>query len=170
VTGGIHHNERAFDALWRTMIADRLVLKGETYCPAPKACEEIFRIMSRRSPWDNDEIFRILSHRLPWDDDENDLLLSSRYFIPFFQAVASACRYRTLYLTTSGWFGLGPEYMQPDDKVCILFGGDVPYLLRDRKNGAHTFIGETYVHGIMHGEAMTNTESQERLAEQFIIT
>jgi hypothetical protein len=38
--------------------------------------------------------------------------------------------------------------------VCLLFGGDVPFMVREEEDGHSTLIGECYCHGIMHGEAI----------------
>ena len=44
------------------------------------------------------------------------------------------------------------------DHVCILLGGDTPFILRSReKENEWQFIAEAYVHGIMDGQAMART-------------
>jgi hypothetical protein len=50
--------------------------------------------------------------------------------------------------------GTGPEGLQVGDIVCVLYGGDVPFILRPDCQGHYTFIGECYVSGIMRGEAL----------------
>ena len=43
------------------------------------------------------------------------------------------------------------------DRVCVLFGGQVLYLLRTKSGDVeHEFIGECYVHGNVDGEAVTD--------------
>ena len=59
---------------------------------------------------------------------------------------------RRAFITKSGWVGLGPSHMEPGDEVALLYGGKVPYALRKEQNGAHSMVGETFVHGIMYGE------------------
>ena len=52
--------------------------------------------------------------------------------------------------------GIGAKSLEVGDLVCLLAGGSVPYVIR-RINGAENkfrFVGEAYVHGIMHGEAV----------------
>jgi hypothetical protein len=52
--------------------------------------------------------------------------------------------------------GIGSKSLEVGDLVCLLAGGSVPYVIR-RINGAENkfrFVGEAYVHGIMHGEAV----------------
>jgi hypothetical protein len=50
--------------------------------------------------------------------------------------------------------GTGPEGLCVGDAVCVLFGGDVPFILRPSPEGDYQLIGECYVSGIMRGEAL----------------
>jgi hypothetical protein len=50
---------------------------------------------------------------------------------------------------------LVPKQTRKGDSICVLFGCDVPVVLRKHDDGLWEFIGETYVHGIMDGAAMT---------------
>lgn len=76
---------------------------------------------------------------------------------------------RTLFRTRKGYLGLGPRTAQQDDEIWIFAGGRTPFILRelppatpvaeggDGQAGRHlsrSFVGETYVHGIMSGEAV----------------
>jgi hypothetical protein len=60
---------------------------------------------------------------------------------------------RRLFETSRGFMGLGPPGAQVGDQVCLLLGGQVLYVLRDREDGYREFIGECYVHGMMDGQA-----------------
>jgi hypothetical protein len=61
---------------------------------------------------------------------------------------------RTFIITQKGYMGLGPAYTQPGDKIYVLAGGQVPFILRPTENiGVFSLVGECYVHGIMDGEA-----------------
>lgn len=66
-----------------------------------------------------------------------------------------------LFFTREGYMGLGPLDLKVGDSVCLLFGGLTPYILRDIGEGCHQFIGEAYVHGIMHGEGMRDCDAEE---------
>ena len=75
-----------------------------------------------------------------------------------------------MFLTTRGYVGLGQEGFRSGDVVCILLGGEVPYLLRQSASphmGYFNLLSECYVHGIMDGEAMKDRESDH--LETFII-
>jgi hypothetical protein len=71
---------------------------------------------------------------------------------------------RSFFITSNGHMCLGPESVERGDSVWILAGGATPFVLREApkvatgagelKSCCMTFIGETYVHGIMHGEAL----------------
>ena len=59
--------------------------------------------------------------------------------------------------TEKGYIGLAPADAEPGDMVVIVHGATVPFLVRRRKGAREirsTFVGECYVHGIMHGEAL----------------
>ena len=61
--------------------------------------------------------------------------------------------------STEQLFGLASQKTQIGDLVCILFGCTVPVILRectDDEHGVyHEFIGESYIHGKMDGEALS---------------
>lgn len=56
------------------------------------------------------------------------------------------------------YVGLGPEAAQAGDVVCILFGGRIPYLLRRSIDNSYLLVGECYISGLMHGEALNCVE------------
>jgi Heterokaryon incompatibility protein (HET) len=65
---------------------------------------------------------------------------------------------RRIYLTESGLLGLGPESLKTGDHIFILPGARVPFVLRPISlaggRPCYEMVGETYVHGIMQGEAL----------------
>ncbi|KAE8416009.1 hypothetical protein BDV36DRAFT_310537 [Aspergillus pseudocaelatus] len=80
-------------------------------------------------------------------------------------------RSRCLFRTRKGYIGLGPVGVQPGDEIWLFATARTPFILRRPSEGSlkretlgsnsstaesecRTFIGETYVHGIMNGEAM----------------
>jgi hypothetical protein len=83
-------------------------------------------------------------------------------------AVANASRRRRIFVMENGYMGLGPSSMNTGDVVCVLFGGDVPYVLR-RKGSHWQFLGCCYVHGIMKGEALKGFDGDISQAEVFEI-
>ena len=81
---------------------------------------------------------------------------------------AYALKQRRLFYSKKGYFGLGPAVMRPGDIVCVLFGAQVPFILR-RKDSRYQLVGESYVHGIMHGEAIEMMEDGELEKQTFSI-
>jgi len=75
-------------------------------------------------------------------------------------------------ITKSGYVGIIPGNVSLGDPVCVLDGGAVPFVLRKNpKTSAdqwesgirvtYTLLGECYVHGIMHGEAVSTKETNQ---------
>ncbi|KAI5358846.1 putative heterokaryon incompatibility [Septoria linicola] len=65
-----------------------------------------------------------------------------------------ASRCRRLFSTATGEIGIGPRSLQPGDMIVILFGGKVPFCLREAQND-YLFLGQAYVKDIMGGEAVS---------------
>ncbi|KAF4632226.1 hypothetical protein G7Y89_g5909 [Cudoniella acicularis] len=59
-----------------------------------------------------------------------------------------------LCFTKKGYVGLCPGDTVVDDEICLLHGGRVPFVIRKRDREAYTLVGECYIHGLMHGEAI----------------
>jgi hypothetical protein len=60
-----------------------------------------------------------------------------------------------LFVTDSEMFGTGLSGIMDGDVVCILFGSEVPYILRPtRTEGQYLLIGECYIEGLMRGAPM----------------
>lgn len=117
--------------------------------------------------------------------------LQEEFTLPNFERTLRCWAYaRKLARTESGRLALVPEHARPGDKVFVLYGGSVPYVLRPLPGRAkirgytvdndgvrgpvgatyvvaspmHQFVGEAYVHGIMDGEAMEYPASIKRTA------
>jgi hypothetical protein len=92
-------------------------------------------------------------------DTTNKSRVSTTYHrterMPTFKArLADVKRGHRMFRTTNHYLGLGPISSSLGDEVWILKGARTPFVLRRRKDGRHQVIGECYVHGIMHGEAV----------------
>jgi hypothetical protein len=81
------------------------------------------------------------------------------------EAVSAAWNGRQFFMSEKGYMGLAPITTRAGDAVCILFGGQVPFILRERDDFGHSMIGECYVHGIMDGEAIGNTRNKKNTVE-----
>ena len=70
---------------------------------------------------------------------------------------------RCIYLTENGHLGLGPTGLRHGDAIWLLRGARVPFVLRENaEEEGYNLLGETYVHGFMHGE-MLSDELKKRL-------
>ena len=111
----------------------------------------------------------------------DSLTLNKDFTIQNFESsIRHWCFARKLALTVKGRLALVPEHTRPGDRLCLLFGGSVPYIVREKHDRMvvkgefhdiegrvgppgetydvhqplHQFVGEAYVHGIMDGEGM----------------
>ncbi len=65
--------------------------------------------------------------------------------------------------TRDGRLARVPIHAMPHDLICILNGSEVPYVLRLQEDGTYLVVGECYVHGIMHGEAMSQPDYRQQV-------
>ena len=71
--------------------------------------------------------------------------------------------HRRLYRSQNGWIGLGNTLIREGDEVWILRDARLPFILRKVDNGRRRLVGTCYMHGIMHGEAISAEEEWERI-------
>lgn len=76
----------------------------------------------------------------------------------YVQEVSKRAPGKNLFSCDDRYLGLGPKDMREGDLVALIMGAEVPYVLRDQKNGSFRLIGEAYVHDIMYGEFMRRSE------------
>ncbi|KAF3077074.1 hypothetical protein CFAM422_000863 [Trichoderma lentiforme] len=77
---------------------------------------------------------------------------------------------KRLFVSNKGYIGWGPAAMMPGDTIAVLYGSNMPFVLRpvpDLKSkaglcNAYTLVGECYVHGLMKGEALQNAKMDEQ--------
>jgi hypothetical protein len=87
----------------------------------------------------------------------------------FLEAASNACVGRRLFVTESGRLGLGPGALKVGDRCCVLFGGIVPFVLRQRDNARHLLVGECYVRDVMQGEIVQKWRDGSVSTEDFCI-
>ena len=71
----------------------------------------------------------------------------------FAVVAGKACHERKFFFTKDGRMGLCPRNAECGDSIAILYGGSVPYVLREVSRRTWNFVGECYVEGMMFGEA-----------------
>jgi hypothetical protein len=67
---------------------------------------------------------------------------------------------RRFFITEKGYIGMGPDSLQLGDRVCILYGGKVPFILRP-EDDHYLLVGESYTHRMMDGEMIKKWEANE---------
>lgn len=60
---------------------------------------------------------------------------------------------RKFFVSVDGYFGLAPPSTRKGDRIAVLLGAEVPFILR-KVGSAFQVVGESYVHGLMGGEAI----------------
>jgi len=105
-----------------------------------------------REEWQAEVSMFVAIFQEPWDPKPRET---------FHREYKNTLMERSIFRTQEGYLGLGPYITQPGDLVCVLFGLNVPYVLRAVNEG-FLLIGECYVHGVMHGEKLEEGRCEER--------
>ena len=81
------------------------------------------------------------------------------------RACQLALQGRRFFITEQGLMGLGPPSLRKDDLICLIVGGDTPFVLREDSTTTHDsldhrsrfvrMIGPAYVHTTMSGEVLS---------------
>ncbi|KAF5591038.1 heterokaryon incompatibility 6 OR allele [Fusarium pseudoanthophilum] len=72
---------------------------------------------------------------------------------------------RMFFITELGYVGIGPMSMNPGDHLCVLYGGRTPFIVRPVEGAGdedYLFLGETFVNGLMKGEALDDEGATEK--------
>ncbi|KAJ9643033.1 hypothetical protein H2201_004835 [Coniosporium apollinis] len=75
-------------------------------------------------------------------------------------------------MSQKGYVGLCPKSARKGDVIAVLPGGMVPFILRplnDSQPTYYTLVGESYVHGIMDGEAILEQRRKGDELHEFAI-
>lgn len=82
-------------------------------------------------------------------------------------ALLSLPKYR-IFHTKNGYLRVGPIGCQVGDRVCVVFGCNIPVILRPVDNH-YCHAGPCYVVGLMEGEVMLGLEMGKWQAQEFEI-
>jgi hypothetical protein len=133
------------DEFWRTTVANQT---KNNFMP-PASFSDMFDVWSERT-------------KSPPAPDNTSTL-------PYYVALRAAIRDRRFFLSSSSaTMGLGPSNLTPGDMVCVLLGCDAPTIIR-RAGGHHLFVGETYFHGYMDGEAIREMNEGKIQLQKFTL-
>ncbi|KAH8755177.1 hypothetical protein BGZ57DRAFT_933466 [Hyaloscypha finlandica] len=73
------------------------------------------------------------------------------------------------FMTEKGYMGIGPTGCANGDIVCVLLGGELPYVLRPVGNERYKMVGQCYMHGIMDGEVIRGARGGQFVYKDFAI-
>ncbi|KAH7110725.1 heterokaryon incompatibility protein-domain-containing protein [Dactylonectria macrodidyma] len=138
--------EARYDALWRTPIADCDAVIDTKLEMRPAASEWMKKSF---------EAFVGTAHGA-------DPGSRRRVSKPYIHTMKLEAARRRIFVSSRGYFGLGQETVRVGDTICVLLGGDSPFLIREAGRGYHELVGEAYVHGIMHGEFLVKNLAVEQ--------
>jgi hypothetical protein len=148
------------ESLWRTL-----------------CCDMTNQIPARRAPAEYAIAWKLLGkqHQATKSDgsvdwtgiDKSDFTNDNIFnYVALMNTIGIHSAGRNLCVTAGGYLGHVPSGSKIGDKICILFGSAVPFVLREDKDGVFKLVGECYVHGIMDGEAMKERD-MESLSRDF---
>jgi hypothetical protein len=103
---------------------------------------------------------------LKYERRVHNLTTDGTDFMEVNRRTGHSCYSRRFYITSEGYFGLGPRAMSPGDIVCIFLGGKTPFLIR-QQHESFEIVAETYVHGLMSGEVVAEMEKGNLKVETF---
>jgi hypothetical protein len=111
-----------------------------------------------------DEEFAPLRSATSRDLEEAEYFMRTGAQTPVCRSIFANMCHRTMFLTEKGSLGFGPTDLAVGDEVWILRGGNVPFIVRAGSSGPegfHTFVGPSYLDGMMAGEALDGREFTE---------
>jgi hypothetical protein len=73
---------------------------------------------------------------------------------------------RLFCITAKDRLGCVPQAAQVGDRICVLYGGRLPFVIRPCGDGRYTYVGNCYLQGIMDGEAVDMKDLEE---EEFML-
>lgn len=98
------------------------------------------------------------SHETYLDDPRKALENQTRGSV--YESISGMIPNQTFFITKKGYVGMGPPNAKYGDQVWVLYGGQVPFILRKtekdsivEKTHKLKLVGNAYVHGIMDGQA-----------------
>ena len=161
----VPEGQNSEEVLWRMLCCD--LTPNIPPRRAPESYAGGYKFLRRLHEATKEDGSYDFTHQLYNKDPEfwQKNLIPGSVFVNSVQKFTTA---RNMCVTARGYLGRVPRGSEIGDKICILFGGSVPFVLRDNHDEYFKFIGECYVHGIMDGEAVKGQEISVR-AQDFEI-
>lgn len=137
------------EAYLRTLMADTVAIgkRGPGFFEPLHLDEHVFSGSAQsEESLEEDEIGYVLG--------QDFLEMYCAYALMIDSGITRATSYRRMMISSKGYIGLVPAKAREGDHICVLYGCSVPVILR-KKGDHYVLIGESYVHGIMDGEALS---------------
>ncbi|CAJ2511112.1 Uu.00g067370.m01.CDS01 [Anthostomella pinea] len=154
--GGVYTptKQTALEALWNIVYGNDPLNKYENaQAGARKQCQDFDRILTEQTgqtpPQGSKGLAQLARIHLALVVLRG--LLGDTPYLQFFGRIGTT-KQRRFLVTEKGYMGLGPRDSRVGDHVLVLQGHRAPIVARRRGDRWRT-VGESYVHGIMEGEA-----------------
>lgn len=137
------------NAFWRTLTANKFLgstannSSSRIALQAPESDRMAFLVFSKRA-----DVPKEFMKNHPSEEERY-----SKYVRNFSNRLIYSVKNRRLIRTAKGYLGTGPTHVKRGDQICILLGGATPLIVRPNDK-RYKLIGDSYVHGLMNGEAM----------------
>ncbi|MCJ1263983.1 hypothetical protein MMC22_003854 [Lobaria immixta] len=129
--------------IWRTLVLDRNIIFST---PEQRANSETYRrflVLSKGSEY-------LPEDYMPSVDEHTRRM---KYTTALLKTMKKILNHRQIFRSSAGHLCIGPETVEPGDKLCILTGAEVPFILRN-DGDRYVLVGEAYVDGCMDGEIL----------------
>jgi hypothetical protein len=79
----------------------------------------------------------------------------------YFPTLRELSDYGQPILSKNYRIGIAPRACQVGDLICLIQGASTPFVLRKRNKGGYWLLGWVYLHGVMDGELMADSQEPE---------
>jgi hypothetical protein len=131
------------DAFWRTLAANVTPDQTEADADFERAFDAYLDFHDAKTAETRGEPIQL--------DDETVV-----YAHLYFRGISEVSAHRAIGITYKGYVAPIPLNALPGDHVCVLYGGRLPYIIRQVENEEKfILLGDSYVHGIMKREVLS---------------
>ncbi len=164
------------EAFWRTLVTD----EGSGQRPAPSEYGDYYAAFMLQLQDNKPKHGDPLMARLCQAAMRKDVTLAlSNAFNLWVGRFSPSCALRRFCVTEAGRMALVPSPTKAGDVIALIYGHQVPFVLRQVKpvldgdtmssGPVYQLVGECYVHGVMHGEALPSLSEDGTLPTQKIL-
>ncbi|KAI1160630.1 putative heterokaryon incompatibility protein [Nemania serpens] len=161
------------EAFWRTLLGDRTPTGAR---PAEHVFSEYYQSLERFLDVAHEFLgpdFEPLEMNLSPEQEvrvANVMTKDVEKLGRFMNISGPTMRERMIAVTERGYMGVVPPYSKVGDAVCIISGGQAPFLLRrpagtedltEPGRGVWQLVGDSYFHGMMDGEMMAGGHAEQ---------